>query len=149
MVSYNLGRKDKERLSRLFHISIWALLIASVTVTAISYLLGGTVVDFFTKGNEHVAAVALRGFRIVATSFVMMGFNVFASGWFTALNDGKTSTILSFCRTIIFMVLPLLVLPHIFNMDGVWLAISVGEMLSLAMSIYYFVKFQDMWRTSK
>ena len=149
VVSYNLGRKDKERLSRLFHISVWALLIASVAVTAISYLLGGTVVDFFTKGNEHVAAVALHGFRIVATSFVMMAFNVFASGWFTALNDGKTSAILSFCRTIIFMVLPVLVLPRIFNMDGVWMAISVGEMLSLAMSIYYFVKFQNMWRTAK
>ena len=130
VVSYNLGRKDKERLSRLFRISIWTLLIASVAVTAISYLLGGTVVDFFTKGNKHVAAVALHGFRIVATSFVMMAFNVFASGWFTALNDGKTSAILSFCRTIIFMVLPVLVLTRIFNMDGVWMAISAGEMLS-------------------
>ena len=149
VVSYNLGRRDKERLSRLFRISVWILLAASAAVTVISYLLGGTVVNFFAEGSEHVATISLHGFRIVATSFIMMAVNVFASGWFTALNDGKTSAILSFCRTIVFMVIPVLVLPQIFEMDGVWLSISAGEMLSLAMSIYYFVKFRDMWRASK
>ena len=54
----------------------------------------------------------------------------------------RIDSILSFCRTIIFMVLPVLVLPQIFKIDGEWLSISAGEMLSLAMSIYYFVKFQ-------
>ena len=47
------------------------------------------------------------------------------------------------------MVIPVLVLPQIFEMDGVWLSISAGELLSLAMSIYYFVKFRDMWRVSE
>lgn len=55
----------------------------------------------------------------------------------------RIDSILSFCRTIIFMVLP-----QIFKMDGEWLSISAGEMLSLAMSIYYFVKFRNMWRAS-
>ena len=55
----------------------------------------------------------------------------------------RIDSILSFCRTIIFMVLPVLVLPQIFKMDGEWLSISAGEMLSLAMSIYYFVKFRE------
>ena len=68
----------------------------------------------------------------------MMAYNVFASGWFTALNDGKTSAVLSFCRTVIFMVIPVLVLPNLFGMDGVWISITVGEVLSLAMSIFYF-----------
>ena len=107
------------------------------------------MVDFFAKGNEHVAAISLHGFRIVATSFVMMAINVFASGWFTALNDGKTSAIPPFCRTIIFMVIPVLVLPQIFEMDGVWLSLAAGEILSVTMSIYYFVKFRDMWRVSE
>ena len=146
VISYNLGRGDKERLSRLFYISVWTLLIASVVVTGVCYLLGGTVVDFFAKGNERVAAIALHGFRIVAASFVMTTFNVFASGWFTALNDGKTSAILSFCRTFIFMLIPVLFLPRIFGMDGVWLSLATGEMLSLAMSIYFFVKYRNMWQ---
>ena len=56
-------------------------------------LAGGAVVDFFAKNNAQVETIALYGFRIVATSFLMMAYNVFASGWFTALNDGKTSAL--------------------------------------------------------
>lgn len=113
--------------------------------TALSYLLGGAVVDFFAKGNAHVAAVALRGFHIVAISFLMLAYNTFSSGWLTALNDGKTSAILSFCRTMIFLVLPVLVLPRLLGVDGVWLSLSAGEMLSLGMGIYYFRKFRRVW----
>lgn len=145
VVSYNLGRGDKERLSKLFCISIWTLGIAGIVVTVLSYLAGGAVVDFFAKNNAQVETIALYGFRIVATSFLMMAYNVFAFGWFTALNDGKTSAILSFCRTVIFMIAPVLILPGIFGMDGVWMSITAGEVLSILMSIFYFRKYRNMW----
>ena len=145
VVSYNLGRGDRERLSKLFRISIGTLGAVALFVTALSYLLGGRVVDFFAKGNEHVAAVALHGFRIVATSFITLAYNTFSSGWFTALNDGRTSAILSFCRTMIFLVLPVLVLPRLWGIDGVWLSLTVGEIFSLIMGIYYFRKFRSVW----
>ena len=145
VVSYNLGRGDKERLSKLFCISIWTLGIAGIVVTVLSYLAGGAVVDFFAKNNAQVETIALYGFRIVATSFLMMAYNVFASGWFTALNDGKTSAILSFCRTVIFMIAPVMILPGIFGMDGVWMSITAGEVLSILMSIFYFRKYRNMW----
>lgn len=146
VISYNYGRADKKRLAALFRISMWTLGIAAAVVTAASYLFGGTVVSLFAKGNVQVETIALRGFHIVAASFVMMAYNVFASGWFTALNDGKTSAVLSFCRTIVFMVLPVLVLPRLFDMDGVWLSLAVGEALSLLMSIFYFLKYRAVWR---
>lgn len=149
VVSYNLGRGDKLRLSKLFRISVWTLGITAAVVTLVSYLFGATVVSFFAKGNANVAAISLHGFHIVATSFLMMAYNVFASGWFTALNDGKTSAILSFCRTIVFMVLPVLVLPLFFGMDGVWLSLTAGEVLSISMSIFYFLKFRTMWQPDK
>ena len=145
VVSYNLGRGDKERLSKLFCISIWTLGIAGIVVTVLRYLAGGAVVDFFAKNNAQVETIALYGFRIVATSFLMMAYNIFASGWFTALNDGKTSAILSFCRTVIFMIAPVLILPGIFGMDGVWISITAGEVLSILMSIFYFRKYRNMW----
>lgn len=149
VVSYNLGRRDKGRLNKLFRISIWVLGIAAATVTAISYLFGGVVVEVFAKGNIHVATIALHGFHIAAVSFLMMAYNIFASGWFTALNDGKTSAILSLCRTIIFMVIPVLVLPRFFEMDGVWMALATGEILSIIMSVYYFVKYRAVWQEQK
>lgn len=144
VVSYNLGRGDKERLSKLFCISIITLGVTATVITLISYLLSGSVVGFFAKGNANVAKIALHGFRIVATSFAMMAYNVFASGWFTALNDGKTSAILSFCRMIIFMFLSVLILPQILSMGGVGLSITVCELLSIGMSIYYFVKYRSV-----
>lgn len=149
VVSYNLGKGDKEQLSKLFRISIQTLGVVALTVTAVSYLAGGVVVGFFAKNNAQVEAFALHGFHIVATSFLMMAYNVFASGWFTALNDGKTSAILSFCRTIIFMVVPVLILPNLLGMDGVWLSITAGEILSIVMSIYFFVKYKKIWSVQK
>ena len=119
--------------------------ITGVAVMVLSYFAGGTVVDFFAKNNEEVRTIALHGFRIVATSFPLLAYNVFGSGWFTALNDGKTSAILSFCRTLIFMVIPVLVLPQIFGIDGVWLSITAGEAGSIIMSIYYFRKYRRIW----
>ena len=74
--------------------------------------------------------------------------NALLQNFFLLLLLNRIDSILSFCRTIIFMVLPVLVLPQIFKMDGEWPSISAGEMLSLAMSIYYFVKFRNMWRAS-
>lgn len=148
VISYNLGRGDKERLSKLFCISVWTIGIAGVAVTVVSYLAGSAVVGFFAKNNAQVETIALHGFRIVATSFLMMAYNVFASGWFTALNDGKTSAILSFCRTVIFMIVPVLVLPGIFGMDGVWMSITTGEVLSILMSVYYFRKYRNMWKVN-
>ena len=146
VVSYNFGRGDKARLGKLFRISVFTLGVVAAIVTVISYLFGGNVVGFFAKGNANVAGIALHGFHIVATSFIMMAYNVFASAWFTALNDGKTSAVLSFCRTIIFMVLPVLVLPQIFGMDGVWLSITAGEVMSLAMTVYYCTKYRSVWK---
>ena len=146
VVSYNFGRKDKAQLASLFRLSIWTLAVLGIVVMVVSYFAGGLVVDFFAKNSENVRKIALQGFRIVATSFPMMAFNVFGSGWFTALNDGKTSAILSFCRTVIFMVVPVLILPQIFGMSGVWLSITVGEALSMLMSIYYFSKYRAVWR---
>ena len=145
VTSYNFGRSDKKRLARLFSISVKAVGTAAVAVTALSYLLGGSVVAFFAENNQIVHDISLRGFHIVAMSFILMGYNVFASGWFTALNDGKTSAILSFCRTIVFLVLPVLILPHFFGTDGVWLSMSVGEGMSLLMTLYYFRKYKAIW----
>lgn len=149
VVSYNFGRGDKARLGKLLSISVKTLGITAIVVTAGSFLLGHYVVGIFAGSNAVVQAMSLHGFRIVAVSFLMMAFNVFSSGWFTALNDGRTSAILSFCRTIIFMVLPVLILPRILGTDGVWLSMSVGEGMSLIMTLYYFHKFKSVWTAAR
>lgn len=146
VVSYNFGRGDKERLGKLFSISVRTLAVTALIVTAVSYIFGGGVVSIFSGTNEVVYREALNGFRIVAISFILMAFNVFSSGWFTALNDGRTSAVLSFTRTIVFMVVPVLILPRLLGINGVWLSMAAGEGLSLMMTVYYFHKFRGMWK---
>lgn len=71
---------------------------------------------------------------------------IFVAQW---VNTDALSAILSFCRTMVFMVIPVLVLPRFFEMDGVWMALAAGEILSVAMSIFYFIKYRAMWQTPK
>ncbi len=148
VVSYNFGRGDKARLGKLFSISVRTLAITALIVTAASYIFGGAVVSIFSGTNEVVYREALNGFHIVAVSFILLAFNVFASGWFTALNDGRTSAVLSFTRTIVFMVVPVLILPRLLGINGVWLSLAAGEGMSMIMAVYYFRKFRGVWHSA-
>ena len=116
------------------------ILTASVALTAACILLAPAMVGFFAGDNVSVYEMALHGFRIFSVSCIMTGINVYASALFTALNDGRTSAILSFCRAGVFLVIPVLVLPALIGLDGVWASIPVGEFLSIIMSCYYFKK---------
>lgn len=78
-------------------------------------------------------------------AFLLMGFNLFASGFFTALNDGKTSAILSLFRTPVFLIIPMLILPGIFDVDGVWLSMPAAEVLSMLLSIFCFKKYKSKY----
>ncbi|WP_216563523.1 hypothetical protein [Eubacterium sp. MSJ-13] len=97
-------------------------------------------VGFFAGHNEKVYEMALHGFRIFSVSCLLVGINVYASALFTALNDGRTSAILSFCRAVVFFVIPVLILPNFIGLDGVWASIPVGEFMALVMGVYYFRK---------
>jgi Na+-driven multidrug efflux pump len=140
VISYNYGAANKKRLKKIHKISIKLIFTASAGLTVICYIFAPVMVRFFAGSNHGVYEMALHGFRIFATSCLLTGINVYASALFTALNDGKTSAILSFCRTVVFLVIPVIVLPVIAGIDGVWAAIPVGEVLSILMSVYYFRK---------
>lgn len=77
----------------------------------------------------------MRGFRLYAISYLLCGFNIFGSSFFTALNNGLASAVISFLRTLIFQCASVLILPVFLKMDGVWLAISVAEIAALAVTV--------------
>ena len=119
-----------------------------------SFRLIGVVAVFLTIGSmfviPYVAAIFVgydaellvlttRAFRLYGLSFLIMGFNVYASSFFTALGDGVTSALISFLRTLLFQVAAVLVLPALWGIDGIWLAITAAELAALAVSVYMFV----------
>ncbi len=76
---------------------------------------------------------------------MLMVFNLFAFGFFTALNDGKNSAILSLFRTLVFLIIPMLILPGIFDVDGVWLSMPAAEVLSILLSVFCFKKYKSKY----
>lgn len=140
IVSYNYGRGEHQKQRKTFAISIKFIASMSVIAAAVCFVCGSMVVGIFAGTNEAVQTMALHGFHVVAVSFLILGINIFASIWFTALNDGIASAVLSFCRACVFLVVPMLILSTIFGLEGVWWALPVGELLSLMVAVYYYRK---------
>lgn len=140
VISYNFGAKNHERLKKIHSISLKTIITASVVLTGVCIVMAPVMVGFFAGHNEKVYEMALHGFRIFSLSCLLVGINVYASALFTALNDGRTSAILSFCRAVVFLVIPVLILPNFIGLDGVWASIPVGEFMALVMGVYYFRK---------
>lgn len=100
-----------------------------------SQLVIGSCLAIFTDPGTTVYAIAIEGFPIFAVSFLFMGVSTFASALFTAFSDGTVSAVISFARTLVFLVGTLLLLPRILGEIGIWLAVPVAELLGLAVSI--------------
>ena len=81
-----------------------------------------------------------HGFRLYALSFLVSGFNVFGSAFFTALNDGVISAAISFLRTLFFQVIVVLILPIILGLNGIWLAVAAAELFTVIITVIFFVK---------
>jgi len=84
--------------------------------------------------------MAIRGLRIASLSFAFLGFNVFAAGYFAALNNGFIGGLLSTLRTVVFNLGLLLTLPRIWDLTGVWSATPIAESFALLVSIFFLVK---------
>lgn len=92
-------------------------------------------VTIFTSAGSNVYKIALHGFSIYSMAFIIMGLGIFASAMFTAFSDGKTSAVISFSRTFIFIVGAILILPGILGETGVWAAVPVAEGLGIIVAV--------------
>jgi len=145
LISYNYGKNETQRLKKIFQSSMAILIISSVAVFALSIAFAQPLVRIFTHHTSSVYALAVGGCRLFATGFLFMGVNIFASSMFTALSNGLVSAVLAMCRSIIFTISAILLLPHFLGVNGIWLAIPVAEFLGLLMAVFYFVKMKTRY----
>lgn len=117
----------------------------SLLTFAIAFPLARPIALLFAENSAPVTEMAVRGTYIFAAAFLLMGFNLFASVFFTALNNGKTSAILSLFRTLISLILPLLIHPRLWCVDGVWISMPVAEVLSILLSVFYFRRMRNKY----
>jgi len=149
VISYNYGKQNKEQLQKVFKISICFVGITSVLVFAISEVFASYVIRVFASPDSEVFQIATSGFKLFSVSFLFTGINIFASGMFTAFSDGKVSAIISFLRTFVFLVIFLLVLPLIWDINGIWLAVPAAEGLALIISSYYLIVRRKIYHYTK
>ena len=139
IIGFNYGAKNKEELKNIFKKSMIVIGSLGVALVTLSELLSLPIAKIFVSYDIELLNMTVRGFRIFAISFIICGFNIFASSMFTALNNGIISLLLSIGRTFVFQLIAVYTLPIFFDLDGIWLSIIMSESLALMVTVLFFV----------
>jgi len=145
IIGFNYGNGNSVQQKRVFHISMWFIAVASVLVFAISMFGGPYIVQLFTENTSEVYRIAANGFTIFSYSFLFCGLNNFTSAMFTALSNGKVSAALSFMRTFGLLAGGILLLPRIWGITGVWLAVPIAEGTMFVVSVLCLIHYKKRY----
>ncbi len=145
MLSFYYGEQNHEKLKKLVALSMKVIAVISMVAVAVSFMLTRPLVSVFARPDNPVYDLAVTGNRICTVALFFIGFNIFASGMFTALSNGIVSAVLAFSRSFVFMLITMIVLPLILGVNGIWLATPAAELMALALSIFMFSKYRKRY----
>ena len=146
MLSYYYGEKNHEKLRKLVSTSLKVIAVISLVTVTASFAATKPLVSVFARPDNPVYDLAVTGNRICTMALFFIGFNIFASGMFTALSNGIVSAILAFSRSFVFMLITMLILPAILGVNGIWLATPAAEFMALNLSALMFVKYRKRYQ---
>lgn len=109
------------------------------------YFSAGILTELFVGYDRDLYAMTVEGLRIFSFAFLLMGYNIYASAFFTALNDGATSAIISVARTLVIQLIVMYTLPLFFGLQGLWLVVVAVEVLGLGVSAFYLKKYRKVY----
>lgn len=139
IVGYNFGAKNSAELRSLRRKSTCIIAASSFVMLIASELSAGALAGIFVGANPELYALTVRGFRIFALSFLFAGVNIFGSSFFTALNNGLISALISFLRTLVFQISAVLILPLFLETDGIFLSVAAAEFCAFVLTIVFIV----------
>lgn len=139
LIGYHYGAANHKELKNLFRKSMAITSIAAVFMTVVSIALAIPLAKIFVGYDQTLCEMTGRGMTIYSLSFLLCGFNIFGSAFFTGLNNGKISAFISFLRTLVLQVLAIIVLPMFWGLDGIWFAVVVAEGLTLVVTFAFLV----------
>lgn len=137
VVSYAYGASRRDEMKNLLKKSMWIMGVAGVVLTAAAIGLAVPLAHMFVSSSPSVYELTVGAFRMFAASFLLAGFNIFLSSFFTALNNGVVSAAISFLRTLIFQTAAVILLPILIGPDGVWWAVAAAEVVAFVISISF------------
>ena len=139
VVSFHYGAGHTDELHSLLWKSVRMLAVCGVIMAATAFALSAPLSQLFVGYDADLYAMTVRGFRIHAIHYMIAGFNIYGSSFFTALNNGGVSAVISFLRTLVFQCLSVLILPIFFQLDGVWFSVLTTELCALCVTILFLI----------
>lgn len=140
IVSYHYGAENYDELKNLFRKGMGFIAVAALCMITLSQTLANLVAGIFVGYDAELTALTAHAFRIYSLAFLMSGFNIYGSDFFTALNNGKISAAISFIRTILLEMSAVMLLPLAFGVDGIWIALPIAEALALVVTAQFLIR---------
>lgn len=140
IIGYHYGAKNKEELKSLLSKSLKLLGIVAIIMTGLAEILAKPLASIFVSYDKELLELTINAIRLYSLSYIISWFNIFASSFFTALNNGLISALISFLRTLLFQVAMIFILPAIWGISGIWLSVVFAEILAVVVSIICIVK---------
>ena len=139
IVGYHYGAQNHDELKNMLKKSMILMSISGVALTLLAAALAAPLARLFVGYDQALFEMTRHAFRLFSLSFLLAGINIYVSSFFTALNNGAVSAIVSFLRTLVFQMLCVLVLPIFFDIDGIWWAMAVAEVFAFILSLSFLI----------
>ena len=140
IVGYNHGAQNHAELKGLLSRSLVILAAIAGGMVALAMMLAGPLSAIFVGYDAQLYEMTVRGFRIYSLSFLLCGFNIYGSSFFTALNNGLVSAVISFVRSLVCQSAAVMLLPLIFGLDGIWWSILAAELVAMVLTGFFLVR---------
>ena len=145
IIGFNHGAQNHAELRNVLKKCLTLLLGFALVLTLAAELLARPLAGIFVGYDANLHELTTRGFWIYILSFLLCGFNIFGSSFFTALNNGLISALISFLRTLVFQIGAVLVLPLIFKLDGIWWSVVAAELGSLMLTLWFMARYRHRY----
>ncbi len=139
IISYHYGAKNTDELKNVLRKSIVINFVMGIVMTGLSIALSYPLSYIFARKDLALLKLTNHAMKIYSFAFIFMGFNIFASSFFTALNDGLVSALISGIRTLIFQTSSVILLASWFGLNGIWSSVIVAEVVALILGIIFFI----------
>ena len=145
IIGYHYGAANVDELKNLFRKSLILIGVSGVVLTILAKMLAAPLATIFVSYDRELFDMTCHAFQLYSLSFLFAGFNIFGSAFFTALNNGVVSAVISFLRTLVFQMAAVLILPIFLEVDGIWLAIVAAELMALVVTAGFLVKMKERY----
>jgi len=140
IVSYHYGAGNTAELKNMRRKSIFLMFACGAAMSVLAQFLAHPLAGLYVGYDAELTQMTEKAFHIFAFSFILSGVNIYTSSFFTALNNGAVSAVISFLRTLVFEMLSVLLLPILFGTDGIWGSVGVAEVMAFIISMIFLAK---------